>query len=157
MELLLKNVLHVPACGENSLLSVSKLQRSGIFIEFPPSGGATMRYSNGSLVGDAEANRVYVLRPMRGEVLGHLGVNNAFALESGERAAQEAARWHFRLKDLRAEAVCRLSLEDNHIPSIPKVPRCVCAGCVYRQSGKEAVPVSFTIVQSDATSRDCPQ
>jgi len=28
-----------------------------------------MRYSNGSLVGVAEANRHYVLRPMRGEVV----------------------------------------------------------------------------------------
>ena len=56
MELILTGVLHVPACGENSLLSVSQLRRSGIFIEFPPSGGATMRYSIGSWVEVMEAN-----------------------------------------------------------------------------------------------------
>jgi len=38
MELLLKDLLHVPACRENSLLSVSQLRRAGIFVEFPPSG-----------------------------------------------------------------------------------------------------------------------
>jgi len=32
MELLLKDVLYVPACGENSLLSVSQLRRSSIVI-----------------------------------------------------------------------------------------------------------------------------
>ena len=71
-ELVLKGVLHVPACGENSLLSVSQLRRSGIFVEFPPSGGATMRYSDSSRVQVMEANGFYVLRPMRGDVLGHL-------------------------------------------------------------------------------------
>jgi len=140
MELLLKDVLHVPACGENSQLSVSQLRRSGIFVEFPPSGGATMRYSNGSFVGVAEANGLYVLRPVRGEVLGHLGVNNAFALDTGEGAAKEAARWHFRLEHLGAEAVRRLSLEDNDIPSIRKVPRCVCAGCVYGKMARKPFP-----------------
>jgi len=131
MELVLKDVLHILACGENSLLSVSQLRCAGIFVEFPPSGGATMRYWNSSLVGVAEVNRLYVLRPKRGEVLGHLGVNNEFALDTGEGAAKEATRWHFRLVYLGPEAVRRLSLEDNDISSIWKVPRCVCAGCVY--------------------------
>jgi len=80
IELLMKDVLHIPACSKNSLLSVSQLGRAGILVEFPPSGGATMRYSNGSLVGVAEANGLYVVRPMKGAVLGHLGVNNAFVL-----------------------------------------------------------------------------
>ena len=43
IELLLKDVLHFPACGEHSLLSVSQLRRSGIFVEVPRSGGATLR------------------------------------------------------------------------------------------------------------------
>jgi len=116
-----------------------------------------MRYSNGSLVGVAEANGLYVLRHMRGEVLGHLGVNNAFALDTAEGAAKEAARWHFRLAHLGAEAVRRLSLEDNDIPSIWKVPRCVLPGLCVWKNGKDAIPVSFTIVKSDATSRDCPE
>jgi len=69
-------------------------------------------------------NGLYVLRPMRGEVFGHLEVNNAFALDTGEGAAKEAAWWHFSLAHLGAEAVHGLSLEDNDIPSIQKVPRC---------------------------------
>jgi len=99
-----------------------------------------MRYSNGCLVGVAEANGLYVLRPMRGEVLGHLGVNNAFALDTGKGAAKEAARWHFRLAHLGAEAMRRLSLEDNDIPSIWKVPRCVCAGCVFGKMVRRSFP-----------------
>jgi len=140
IELLFKHVLHVPACGENSLLSVSQVRGSGIFVEFPPSGGATMRYSNSSLVGVAEANGLYVLRPMRGEVFGHLGVNNAFALDTGEGAVQEAPRWHFRLAHLGAEGVRRLLLEDNDIPSIWKVPLCVCVGCVYGKMTRKWFP-----------------
>jgi len=140
MELILSGVLHVPACGENSLLSVSQLRRSGIFVELPPSGGATMRYSNGSWVEVKEANELYVLRPMRGEVLGHLGVNKAFAIDTGEGAAKEVARWHFRLAHLGAEAVRRLSLEANDIPSIWKVPRCVCTGCVYGKMTQKPFP-----------------
>jgi len=116
-----------------------------------------MRYSNSSLVGVAEANGLYVLRHMRGEVLGHLGVNNAFALDTAEGAAKEAARWHFRLAHLGAEAVHRLSLEDNDIPSIWKVPRCVLPGLCVWKNGKDGIPVSFMIVKSDATSRDCPE
>jgi len=99
-----------------------------------------MRYRNGSLVEVAEVHGLYVLRPMRGEVLGHLGVNNAFALDTGEGAAKEAARWHFRLAHLGEEAVRRLSLEDNDIPSIRKVPRCVCAGCVYGKMARKPCP-----------------
>jgi len=140
MKLLLKDMLHVPACRENSVLSVSQLRRSGIFVEFPPSAGATMRYSNGSLVGVAEANGLSVLRPMRGEVLGQLGVNNAFALDTGERAAKKATGWHFRLAHLEAEAARRLSLQDNDIPSIRKVPRFVCVGCVYGKMASKPFP-----------------
>jgi len=141
IELLLKDVLHVPACGENSLLSVSQLQCLGIFVEFPPSGEATMRYSNCSLVGVlAEVNGLYVLRPMRGEVLGHLGVNNALALDTGEGAAKEAVPWHFRQAHVGAEAVRRLSLEDNDIPSIWKVPRCVFTGCVNGKMARKPFP-----------------
>ena len=99
-----------------------------------------MRYGNGSLVGVAEANGLYVLKPMRGEVLGHLGVNNAFALDTGEGAAREAVRWNFRLVRLGAEAESRLSLEDNDIPSIRKVPRCVCVGCVYGKMARKPFP-----------------
>ena len=113
-----------------------------------------MSYSNSSLVGVAEANGLYVLRPMRGEVLGYLGVNK----DTGEGAAKEAARWHFRLAHLGAKAVRRLSLEYNDIPSIRKVPRCVCAGCVYRKMARKPFPPSLRssrarqpveIVQSD--------
>jgi len=149
MELLLKDVLHVPACGENSLLSVSQLRRLGIFVEFPTRGGATMRYSNASLVGVAEANGLYVLRPIRGEVLGHLGVNNAFALDTGEGAVKEATRWHFRLAHLGAKAGGRLLLEDNDIHSIPKVPHCVCAGCVYGRIARK--PFASVLPSSKAT------
>ena len=56
MKLLFKDALNVPTCGQKSLLSVSQQRRTSIFVGFPPSGGATMRYSNGSLVGVAEAN-----------------------------------------------------------------------------------------------------
>jgi len=68
---------------------------------------------------------------MRGEVLGHLGVNTAFAIDTGEGAAKEAARRHFRLAQLGAEAVRRLSLKDNDIPSTQKVPHCVFTGSVF--------------------------
>jgi len=77
---------------------------------------------------------------MRGEVLRHLGVNNAFPLDTGEGAAKEAARWHFRLAHLGAQAVRRLLLEDNDIPSIRKVPHCVCAGCVYGKMARKPFP-----------------
>ena len=117
-ELVLKGVLHVPACGENSLLSVSQLRRSGILVEFPPSGGATMR----------------------GEVLGHFGVNIAFAINTGEGTAKEAAPWHFRLAHLVVEAVRKLSIEDNDILSIQKVPRGVCPGCVYGKMARKPFP-----------------
>jgi len=140
MELLLKDVLHVPTCGENSLLSVCQLRRSAIFFEFPPSGEATIRYSNGCVVRVAEANGRYVQGPMRGEVLGHLGVNNGFTLDTGEGAAKEAARWHFRLAHLGEEVVHTLSLEDNDIPRIRKVPRCVGAGCVYGKMTRKPLP-----------------
>ena len=149
MELLLKDVLHVPACGENSLLSVSQLRRAAIVVEFPPSRGATMRYSNGSLVGVAEANGLYVLRSMRGEVLGHLGVNNVFALDTGEGTAKEAAWWHFRLAHLGAEAGGRLSLEDNDIPSIQKVPHCIWGGCLYGKMARK--PFQSVLPSSNAT------
>jgi len=36
--------------------------------------------------------------------------------------------------------VRRLSLEDNHIPSIQKIPRCVCAGCVYGKMVRKPFP-----------------
>jgi len=140
MELLLKDVLHVPACGKNTLLAVSQLRHSAIFVEFPPSGEATMRYSNGSVVRVVEANGLYVLRPMRDEVLGHLGVNNAFALDTGEGAANVAALWHFRLAHLDEEVVRTLSLEDNDIPSIRKVPRCLSPGCVYGKMTNNPFP-----------------
>jgi len=141
MELILKGVLHVPACGENGQPSAPQLRRWGIFVEFPPRGGATMRYSNSSLVGVAEANGLYVLRPMRGDVLGHLKVNNAVAMNTGKGAATVAAQWHFRLEHLGAIAVPRLSLQDNDIPSIWKVPRCVCTACMDGKMDKKPVPL----------------
>jgi len=36
--------------------------------------------------------------------------------------------------------VRRLSLEDNDIPSIQRVPRCVCAGCVYGKMARKPFP-----------------
>jgi len=77
---------------------------------------------------------------MRGEVLGLFGVNKAFALDTGKGAAKEAVPWHFRLAHLGAEAVGRLSLEDNDIPSIWKVPCCVCVGCVYGKMARKPFP-----------------
>jgi len=132
--------LHIPACGENCLLSVSQLRRLGIFVEFPPSGAATMRYSNGSWVEVMDANGLYGLRPIRGEVLGLLEVNKGFAIDTGEGAVKEAALWPFKLVHLRGEAVLRLSLEDNNIPSLLKVPRCVCTGCVYEKITRRPFP-----------------
>ena len=79
---------------------------------------------------------------MRGEVLGYLGVNKVFVIDTGERAAKEAAWWHFWLAYLGAEAVTvrKLSIEDNDIASIRKVPRCVCAGCVYGKIARQPFP-----------------
>jgi len=76
---------------------------------------------------------------MRGEVLGHLGVNNVFALDTGEGAAKKASRWDFKLALLGAETVRRQLLEDNDIPSIPQVPHCVGVSCV---DGKMATSCS---------------
>ena len=140
MELVLKGILHVPACGENSLLSVSQLRHSSIFVKSPPSGGATMRYSDSSRVEVMEANGLYVLRPVRGEILGHHGVNKAFAIYTGEGAAKGTAQWHFRLPHLGAKAVRKLLIEDNDIPSIRKVPHRVCAGYLYGKMAWKPFP-----------------
>jgi len=97
-------------------------------------------YSNGCLVEVAEANRLNILRPMRGEVLEHVGVNKGFALESGEEAAKEAARWHFTLAHLGAEVGRTLSLEENDISRIRKVSCCVCRGYVYGKIVRKPFP-----------------
>ena len=99
-----------------------------------------LMYSNGCLVEVAEANRLNILRPMRGEVLGHVGVNKAFALDSGNEAAKEAARWHFTLALLGAEVGRTLSLQDNNISRIRKVSCCVCRGYVYGKIARKPFP-----------------
>ena len=55
-------VLHVPACGKNSLLSVSQLRQSGVFTEFNREGGAALHKSDGSIIEVGETGDLYVLK-----------------------------------------------------------------------------------------------
>jgi len=116
-----------------------------IVIEFPRSEGATIRYRPGSWVGVAEANRLYVLRAMMGEELGHLRVNKAFALNTGAGATKEATQWHCRLAHLSVAAVHRLWLEDNEISSIRTVSHSVCASCMYGKMARKPFPSVYNL------------
>ena len=89
----------------------------------------------------------------------------ALAAHSGEEdeekaASIEAALWHFRLAHLGGDAVRRLSMEDNAIPRLRVVPRCVCMGCIYGKMIRKpfpSVPLSskatqpLEIIHSDIT------
>ena len=60
--------------------------------------------------------------------------------EDEEKAGKQAGLWHFRLAHLGADAVRRLSIEDNAIPWLPIVPRCVCTGCIYGKMVRKRFP-----------------
>jgi len=46
-------------------------------------------------------------------------------------ASKKAALWHCRLARLGTDVVHKLSMEDNAIPKLPVVPRCVYTECIY--------------------------
>ena len=51
--------------------------------------------------------------------------------EDEEKVGKQAALWHFCLVHLGADAVRRLSMEDNVIRRLPIMPCCMCMGCIY--------------------------
>ena len=60
--LVITGVLHVPECGRNNLLSVSRLCSSGYCVEFYKSGGTLLKKDDGLAVKLEEVNRLYVLQ-----------------------------------------------------------------------------------------------
>jgi len=164
--LVIPGVLHVPECGRNNLLSVSHLCNSGYYVDFHRTGGASFGRDDGLSVTLREVNGLYILQTWSAQ-----GSVRALAVHGGEEdkekaASKEAALWHFRLAHLGADAVRRLSMEDNAIPRLPVVPRCVCMGCIYGKLVRKpfpSLPLSskatqpLEIIHSDITGPVTPK
>src|SRR5207302_249963 len=85
-------VFHVPACGKNSLLSVSQLRQSGVFTEFNQEGGAALHKSDGSIIEVCETGSLYELTTIShtfGSDDGFVGEVIASAVD--EKSIKEAA------------------------------------------------------------------
>ena len=119
-----RSVLHVPACEDNNLLSMTQLEDLGMKFEI---GGGHYRLFRGALL-VAEMDRidgVYVLRS---------GKDLPAVLEvraEGERDFG-AALWHFRLGHLGMDAVERLGRMDCGVPAIRQAGKgkCICEACL---------------------------
>ena len=118
--LVLEDVLHLPACCSNSLLSVLQLQRSCIFVDFLRDRRAVLIMDNGLLIDLVKINGLYILREANNKVFRHLSTKG-LAVETGEATTRKAALWHFRLAHLGEDAVQKLSLEHNDTPSLQRV------------------------------------
>ena len=103
-----------------------------MLVDFYPSGGASLRRQEGmgSWIEVVEVDGLYVLRT-RADLVSKGDGSGAMAVMGDQEAAKKSALWHFRLAHLGVDAVQKLSVQDNCIPRLPEVPRCVCTGCVY--------------------------
>jgi len=126
--LIIPGVLHVPECGRNNLLSVSQLGNSGYYVDFDKGGRASLRRDDGRGVRLEEVNGLYVLQTRSALKSERTLVAQGDEEDEEKAASKKAALWHFRLAHLGADAVRKLSMEDNAIPKLPVVPRCVCTG-----------------------------
>jgi len=138
----------------------------GYYVDFHKSGGASLRRDDRLGVRLEEVNGLYVLQTgsaLRSERI--LAVQGDE--EDEEKAAsKKAALWHFRRVHLGADALRKLSMEDNAIPKLPVVPRCVCTGCIYGKMVRKPFPSlppsskatrRLEIVHSDITGPVTPK
>ena len=84
--------------------------------------GASLGHDDGLSVTLREVNVLYLLQTQSAQ-----GSVRALAAHGGEEdeekaASKEAALWHFCQAHLGADAVCRLSMEDDSISRLPFVP-----------------------------------
>ena len=138
--LVIPRVLHVPECGGNNLLSVSQLCRSDYYVDFHKDGGASFGRDDGLSVRMQEVNGLYILQTLPAIESARSLVAHGSEEDEDKVASKKAALWHFRLAHLCADAVRRLSMEDNAIPRLRAVPRCICTGCIYGKMIRKPFP-----------------
>ena len=96
------------------------------------SGGVSLGRDDGLSVTLKDVNGLYIL-----QMCVVWKSVRALAAQDGEedeeKASKQVALWHLRLGYLEADAVRRLSMEDNAIPGLLVVLCCVCMGCIYRK------------------------
>lgn len=138
--IVIAGVLHVPDCGRVNLLSVSQLCNSSYSVDFNKNGGALLKKDNQLIVKLEGVNGLYVLQVRPRQENGKALVVQEDGENAEQAGAKRAALWHFRLAHLGTEAVRKLSREDNEIPKLAVVPRCVCLGCIYGKMSRKPFP-----------------
>ena len=134
--LVLRDVLYIPDCGQNSLLSVLQLRMSNLFLDFHHDGSRVLRRegNKNSWIEAMEIDSLYILNTMlKRDDYYEKAEHRVMAVTTDKEAIRESALWHFRLTHLGVDAVRTLSKGENVIPTLPEVPRCMYTACVYRK------------------------
>jgi len=112
MTLILHDILHVPDCRCNSVLSMSPLRKLYLFVDFHHAGGASLRRQGAQIssIEGIEILGLYKLRTMleRDDSYGK-EKDWVIAVTTDREAVQESALWHWRLAHRGLDAVSRLS------------------------------------------------
>lgn len=99
-----------------------------------------MRGDDGLVVKLEAMNGLYLLQTLSTPMCGSVRTLQEDGDAAGNAGAKRAALWHFRLGHLETDAVRELSLQENTIPKLPVVPRCVCTGYVYGKMNRKPFP-----------------
>jgi hypothetical protein len=150
----LQNVLYIPECGKNNLLSVTQLIKKGAKFELT-AGGTTISIGSTVVCHASINNGLFMLRAMSSVPT---SIPTSVVLASSSEGADKACSsiqevvddkhiltWHTRLGHLSLPAIKRLPSIVSGIQLHSKGPsKCVCEACImgkmFRQPFKAAKP-----------------